>query len=106
MEDATIDRAFGRASGAPRRTGNLVRLLKDAAENYPAWLDAIAAAEQQVLFEMYWFDSDSTGRRFAMALGEAAARGVEVALLYDSLGSITADTRMFDELRVFAFARV
>jgi cardiolipin synthase len=33
---------FSRASGAPLREGNRVRLLKDAAENYPAWLDAIA----------------------------------------------------------------
>jgi cardiolipin synthase A/B len=79
--------------------GNRVRLLRDGIEAYPAMLDAIASAEQQVLFEMYWFDSDQAGRRFAKALSEAAQRGVEVALLYDSLGSITADTRMFDELR-------
>ncbi|HVJ19645.1 MAG TPA: phospholipase D-like domain-containing protein [Polyangiaceae bacterium] len=79
--------------------GNRVRLLRDGMEAFPVMLDAIAAAEQQVLFEMYWFDSDRTGRRFAKALSEAAQRGVEVVLLYDSLGSITADTRMFDELR-------
>lgn len=79
--------------------GNRVRLLRDGIEAFPVMLDAIAAAERQILFEMYWFDSDRTGRQFARALADAAARGVEVALLYDSLGSITADTRMFDELR-------
>jgi cardiolipin synthase len=47
---------------------------------------------------MYWFDSDRTGRRFAAALGEAAARGVEVAIIYDAVGSIAADRGMFDEL--------
>ena len=36
------DQMFSRASGARLREGNRVRLLKDAAENYPAWLDAIA----------------------------------------------------------------
>ena len=32
------DQAFTRAAGAPFRAGNRVRLLKDARENYPAWL--------------------------------------------------------------------
>lgn len=79
--------------------GNRVRLLRDGFEAFPVMLDAIANAREQILFEMYWFDSDRIGRRFAQALAEAAARGVEVALLYDALGSITADTTMFDELR-------
>ena len=39
------DRAFSRAAGAPLIEGNYVRLLKDARENYPAWLEAIGAAK-------------------------------------------------------------
>ena len=35
------DQAFSRTAGAPLVGGNKVRLLKDAAENFPAWLDAI-----------------------------------------------------------------
>ena len=31
--------------------GNRVRILKDAAENYPPWLEAIAAARPAVHFE-------------------------------------------------------
>ena len=68
--------------------GNRVELLRDGVETYPSMLAAIRAAERQVLFEMYWFDSDRTGREFATALAEAAARGVEVAVLYDAVGSI------------------
>ena len=34
------NQAFSRAAGAPLIEGNSVRLLKDARENYPAWLDA------------------------------------------------------------------
>ena len=79
--------------------GNAVELLRDGVEAYPAMLDAIAAAREQVLLEMYWFDSDRAGRRFADALVAAAARGVEVAVLYDSVGSFTADSTMFEELR-------
>jgi len=78
--------------------GNRVELLRDGAEAYPAMLAAIRGAERQVLFEMYWFDSDRTGREFATALGEAAARGVEVAVIYDAVGSIGVSPGQFDEM--------
>jgi len=79
--------------------GNRVELLRDGREAYPSMLAAIAGANEQILLEMYWFDSDKAGRRFAEALAEAAARGVETALLYDAVGSIGVDESMFDELR-------
>ena len=41
---ALADQAFSRAAGAPLVGGNSVRLLKDARENDPAWLDAIGSA--------------------------------------------------------------
>ena len=41
---AIADGAFSRAAGAPLIGGNSVRLLKNASENYPAWLDAVGAA--------------------------------------------------------------
>lgn len=78
--------------------GNTVKLLRDGREAFPAMLAAIGQARRQVLLEMYWFGSDATGRRFAQALAEAQARGVEVAVIYDSVGSITADPAMFAEL--------
>ena len=79
--------------------GNRVTLLRDAVEAFPAMLDAIRAARRQVLLEMYWFDSDRTGRMFAEALADASSRGIEVAVIYDSLGSWEADPGMFDDLR-------
>jgi cardiolipin synthase len=79
--------------------GNRIRLLRDGRDAFPAMLGAIKHAHEQILLDMYWFDSDRIGRRFATALLEARARGVEVRVIYDSLGSITADTAMFDELR-------
>src|SRR4029078_9659072 len=48
---------------------------------------------------MYWFDSDHAGRRFADALGAAARRGVEVAVIYDDIGSIGTDPLMSKELK-------
>jgi cardiolipin synthase A/B len=52
-ERGLLEQALSRAAGGPLITGNSVRLLRDAAENYPAWLDAIAGAEQTIHFETY-----------------------------------------------------
>ena len=78
--------------------GNAVRFLRDGREAFPAMLEAIRQAKRQILLEMYWFDSDAVGRRFAAALIEARRRGVEVAVVYDSVGSIGADAGLFTEL--------
>ncbi|MEO6601186.1 MAG: phospholipase D-like domain-containing protein [Polyangiaceae bacterium] len=79
--------------------GNEVRLLRNGEQAYPQMLSAIAAAREQVLLEMYWFASDSVGRKFAAALVAAAQRGVEVSVIYDAIGSVGASEDMFAELR-------
>jgi cardiolipin synthase len=80
------NQAFSRASGAPLREGNRVTLLRDASENYPAWLDAIRAARQTIHFEMYIIHEDDQGHVFADALLRKASEGVQVRLLYDWMG--------------------
>lgn len=82
------NQAFSRASGAPLREGNSVRLLKDASENYPAWLDAIHAAQRAIRFEMYIIHEDDQGRLFAEALLRKAKEGVQIRLLYDWMGGL------------------
>jgi cardiolipin synthase A/B len=89
------DQAFSRAAGAPLLEGNTVQLLRDAEENYPAWLDAINTAERWIHFESYIIHDDDCGREFAAALGAAAKRGVRVRIVYDWLGALTATTWMF-----------
>ena len=86
---------FSRASGAPLREGNAVVLLKDAAENYPAWLRAIDEARSTIHFEMYIIHEDAQGRMFADALLRKAAAGVQVRLLYDWMGGFRKTSRAF-----------
>jgi len=81
------DQAFLRAAGAPLVTGNSVRILCDAAENFPAWLEAIHAAKRSILFECYIIDDDRVGREFITALVERARAGVMVRVIYDWLGT-------------------
>jgi cardiolipin synthase len=50
-------------------------LLRDAQENYPEWLEAIAGAQQHIHFESYIIHEDDTGREFADALIAKAREG-------------------------------
>ncbi len=89
---ALADQAFSRAAGAPLVGGNQVRLLRDATENYPAWLAAIASARRHVHFENYIIHEDACGQTFASALLERARAGVRVRLIYDWPGGFRATT--------------
>jgi cardiolipin synthase len=82
------EQAYARATGAPLVHGNRVRLLKDAAENYPAWLDAIESARRTINFESYIVHEDDVGRQFAYALEQKAREGVKVRVVYDWLGAL------------------
>jgi cardiolipin synthase len=64
-----------------------VRLLRDGEQAFPTMLDAIASAKSEVLLEMYWIGRGKVGERFRAALAERAAAGVDVRVLYDSVGS-------------------
>ena len=55
-----IEEAFTRAAGTPLVIGE-VPLLRDAGENYPAWLEAIAAAQRTIHFESYIIYDDEAG---------------------------------------------
>ena len=94
-ERGLLEQAFSRASGTPLITGNRIRLLRDAAENYPAWLDAIANARQAIHFESYIIWDDKQGAIFADALTAKAREGVRVHVLYDWLGAVGKTLRRF-----------
>ncbi|MGH8259039.1 MAG: phospholipase D-like domain-containing protein, partial [Steroidobacteraceae bacterium] len=83
-----LDQAFTRAAGASLVGGNRVRILRDARENYPAWLEAIHGAGRTILFENYMWCEDETGREFQQALVARARAGVRVRVIYDWLGSL------------------
>ena len=89
------DQAFARAVGASLVGGNSIRLLKDARENYPAWLDAIAGARQSLHFESYIIHDDDIGEQFADALIARARDAVRVRVIYDWMGGFGKTSRRF-----------
>ena len=89
LSQFAADQLFSRIAGADRVDGNAVRVLRNGAENYPAWLDAIRGARRWVNFENYIIRDDAVGREFADALVAKAAEGVTVRVLYDWMGCLT-----------------
>ena len=80
------EQVFSRTAGAPLVSGNALRLLKDARENYPAWIEALRSAQRFIHFESYIIHEDEVGRRFAEILTAKSREGVKVRLLYDWVG--------------------
>jgi cardiolipin synthase len=75
------EQAFSRTAGAPLVPGNRLRILKDARENYPAWLETLGSATQNIHFENYIMRDDDVGQQFADILIAKAREGVRVRLL-------------------------
>ena len=92
---ALAEQAFSRAAGAPLVPGNSIRLRKDARENYPAWLDAIARATRSIHFESYIIHDDAVGKQFSDALIARARDGVHVRVIYDWMGGFGKTSRRF-----------
>jgi cardiolipin synthase A/B len=89
------EQVFSRAAGAPLQRGNSVRVLKDAKENYPAWLEAMSAAKAYIHFESYIIYDDDIGTKFGDLLAAKAREGVKVRVLYDWLGAFGKTSRRF-----------
>lgn len=73
--------------GFPACNGNAVALLTEYDATIDAMVAAIDGAETRVHLLTYIFADDRTGTKVAQALGRAKARGVEVRVLVDALGS-------------------
>jgi cardiolipin synthase len=90
VESALVD--------TPLVLGNRVALLQDGAETYRAMLAAIARARDHINLETYIFDDDEIGHKFADALLAQQARGVQVNVIYDSVGALKTPKTFFDRL--------
>ena len=85
--------------GRPLVTGNRVRLLVDGPATYQAMFAAIHSARDHINLETYIFEDDEVGRKFADALLQRRAAGVQVNLIYDSVGSIKTPREFFERLK-------
>jgi len=85
--------------GSPLVLGNKVTLLQDGAATYPAMFAAIRQSQDHINMETYIFEDDEVGRQFADLLLEQQGRGVQVNLIYDSVGAFNTPKAFFERLR-------
>jgi len=78
--------------------GNAARLLVDGPATFAAMKAAIERARGRVLLESYIVDDGAMADELAALLARKAARGVQVAFMYDALGSFGTGQAYFDRL--------
>jgi len=88
-------------SESPLTKGNKVTLLVDGAATYAAMFKAVENARDHINIETYTMEDieDETGRKFADLLLQKQAEGLQVNLIYDSLGSFSTPAAFFQRLR-------
>lgn len=79
--------ALTEIAGRPFVGGNRLDLLVNGDATFNAILEEIARAKRSVYVQFYIFREDGLGTRLLEALAARASAGVEVCLLFDSLGS-------------------
>lgn len=87
------------ATGSPLIAGNKVTLLYDGPQTMAAMIEAISAARDHINLETYIFDQDALGIRFADLLIARQRAGVQVNVIYDSVGTIGTPQPFFDKMR-------
>lgn len=79
--------------------GHVLHLFPDVTSFWQSVEPALERATHTVWLSTFIYLDDRLGRDFAERLARAAARGVDVRLLYDSRGSSEAEPAFFEELR-------
>ena len=85
--------------GTPLVLGNRITLLQDGPATYAAMFAAIRAARDHINMETYIFEDDDIGRQFSELLVEQQARGIQVNLIYDSVGSFGVPAAFFEPIK-------
>jgi len=84
---------------SPLTKGNKVTLLMDGPATYAAMFEAINNAKDHINLETFILEDDAVGHKFTELLLQKQKNGVQVNIIYDSIGSITTSESFFKRLR-------
>ena len=79
--------------------GNDAKLLIDGPATFKAMFDAIGKARYSILLESYIIEDTALSQQLAALLAQKRAQGVQVMVLYDSLGSLGTSDAFFTALQ-------
>ena len=84
---------------SPYRNDNEVHMYSDGKEFFEELLNSINKAKKSINIEFYIFKNDDIGTKILDVLEEKAKSGIEVRLLYDSVGSRLLNRNALKKLR-------
>lgn len=84
--------------GSPLVVGNKVELLIDGPATYEAMMKAIEGAKDHINMETYIIEDDEVGQKFSEVFIRKQQSGVQVNLIYDSVGSSSTPKEFFKKL--------
>ncbi len=84
---------------SPLTKGNKVTLLIDGPATYAAMFEVIRGAKDHINLETFILEDDEIGKKFTDLLLRKQAEGVQVNIIYDSMGSFTTSESFFKRLR-------
>ncbi|MGA8707281.1 MAG: phospholipase D-like domain-containing protein [Steroidobacteraceae bacterium] len=86
-------------AGSPLYTGNRVSILRDGQNTFGAIFGAIRAARRYLYLEYYTLEEIEYGeQRLSDLLIQRQNEGLQITVLYDSVGSISTPKEFFDRL--------
>lgn len=85
-------------AGSPLVVSNRTTLFQDGESTYAAMFKAIAGAKDNINIESYIIEDDDVGKKFSDALIEKQKQGVQVVMIYDSVGSTQTPKEFFQRL--------
>ncbi|HSH27036.1 MAG TPA: phospholipase D-like domain-containing protein [Wenzhouxiangella sp.] len=95
----TVRRNLEGVLGIPFFGDSSVEALRNGREIFPAMLAAIEQARERIEFLTFVYWRGEVAERFARALAERAAAGVNVRVLLDAVGGRTIDDALVEQMR-------
>ncbi len=86
-------------AGYPLTTDNEVELLKDGKKTFNRIFEALKEAEESIHIQYYIFEEGELADRLLDLFVQKEAAGVEVRLIYDSIGSLSLSRAYLKRLR-------
>jgi cardiolipin synthase len=99
LESDEFDQKMEQITGSRRHPHNQLMLLKNGEEIFRLMLALIETAQESVFIDQYAFHDDETGSKIARALKKRAQEGIEVRIVYDSVGSRKTSRSFWKDLK-------
>ncbi len=94
-----IQAIIGEHTGFPLTAGNEATLLKDGQQTFERIFQTLEAARETIHLQYYIFEEGELAERLFRLFARKEAQGVEVRLLYDSIGSFSLSKTYRERLR-------